>query len=96
MANKIIKTQHDGIAHCYDCSPSYDPALTNNPEVDKTKTIAELSQIELQKLINRLRTARVEHQFFFAPSVFAESSQSQNCVSKFLLFRILVPSTRDL
>ena len=58
MANKIIKTQHDGIAHCYDCSPSYDPALTNNPEVDKTKTIAELSQIELQKLINRLRSER--------------------------------------
>ena len=56
MANKLIKK--NTISHYYDsdcCYPSQ-PAIP--VEVDKSKPISDLSDVELQKLINRLRNER--------------------------------------
>lgn len=59
MANKLIKKNM--ISHCYD-SECY-PIQTSVPiEVDKTKSISELSSAELQKMINRLRSEREAEQ----------------------------------
>ena len=55
MANRVVK--RTSIAHCYDTC-SCDPAPSVQTEVDKTKTISELSTDELRKMINRLRDER--------------------------------------
>ena len=59
MANKLIK--RNVLSHYYD-SECY-PMETSLPlDVDKTKSISALSNVELQKLINRLRSEREAEQ----------------------------------
>lgn len=52
MANLMVKQSK--IAHCYDCSPTQPASAL--AEVDKTKSISELSTVELETLMRRLRT----------------------------------------
>ena len=56
MANRVIKRTN--LSHCYE-SCDYQPQYFNSaPEVDKTKSISELSDDDLRKLIDRLRNER--------------------------------------
>lgn len=54
MANRVVRATD--IKHCYEAYPSEPNPLP--PEVDKSKTIADLSSVELRRLINRLREER--------------------------------------
>ena len=57
MANKVIKRTN--LAHYYESNtPCEQPISPDITEVDKTKSISELSNKELRNLIERLRDER--------------------------------------